>query len=98
VPLLSFATNFQPSWAILGSMGNRPNDVDKKMRALRRRHPLLEAWLDALNRLDGPSCRIARFRNTAQRRPLLMQSVERHRTSHRRPPHLVLVHPAPMQR
>ncbi len=78
-------------------MGIRPDHVEKTMRAFRRRHPLLEAWLDALNRLDGPGGRIARARNTAQRRPLI-QSVERHRTVHRRSPHLVIVQPASMPR
>src|SRR5580692_6370327 len=77
-----------------GFMGIRPHDVEKTMRALRRRHPLLEAWLEALDRLEGPRCRIATVRNTAQRRPL-MQSVERHRIGRRRPSHLVIVQPGP---
>src|SRR6202165_6403571 len=72
-----FATNFQPSRAILGSMGIRPKHVEKAMRALRRRQPLLEAWLDALNRLEGPSCQIVRVPNTAQERRPLMQAGQR---------------------
>jgi hypothetical protein len=91
-----FATNSQPSRVILGSMGIRPKHVEKAMRALRRRQPLLEAWLDALNRLDGPSCQIVRFRNTAQRRPL-MQSAERHRAGRHRS-HLLIVQTGPLLR
>jgi hypothetical protein len=76
-------------------MGNRLGDVDKVMRALRRRHPLLHAWLDALNRLDGPSCRMAAARHaSAERRPL-MQTVERRRTGRRDYLHLVIGQPAP---
>ena len=71
-------------------MGIRPKHDERAMRALRRRQPLLEAWLDALNRLDGPSCQIVRFRNTAQQRRPLMQSAERHRASRHRP-HLLIV-------
>jgi hypothetical protein len=71
-------------------MGIRADDGEKAVRALRRRNPLLDAWLDALNRLDGPYCRIATTRNTgAQRRPLWL-SVERHRIG-RPSPHLVIV-------
>jgi hypothetical protein len=93
-----FATNFQPSRANLGSMGIRPKHVEKAMRALRRRQPLLEAWLDALNRLEGPSCQIVRFRNTAQQRRPLMQSAERHRASRHRSPHLLIVQTGPLPR
>ena len=98
VPLPRFATNSQPSRAILGSMGIRPKHVEKAMRALRRRQPLLEAWLDALNRLDGPSCQIVRFRNTAQQRRPLMRSAERHRASRHRSPHLLIVQTGPLPR
>ena len=93
-----FATNFQPSEAILGSMGIRAKNDERAMRALRRRQPLLEAWLDALNRLDGPSCQIVRFRNTAQQRRPLIQSAERHRASRHRSPHLLIVHASPLPR
>ena len=81
-----FSTIGGYSW----SMGIRPKHDEKAMRALRRRQPLLEAWLDALNRLDGPSCQIVRFRNTAQQRRPLMRSAERHRASRHRP-HLLIV-------
>jgi len=77
-------------------MGNRLGDVDKAMRALRRRHPLLHAWLDALNRLDGPSCRIATARHTSTERRPLMQTVERRRTGRRDHLHLVVVQPGLM--
>ena len=98
VPPPRFATNSQPSRAILGSMGIRPKHVEKAMRALRRRQPLLEAWLDALNRLDGPSCQIVRFRNTAQQRRPLMKSAERHRASRHRSPHPLIVQTGPLPR
>lgn len=87
---LALATTLKPSRTILVFMGIRPDDVEKKMRALRRRNPLLEAWLDALNWLDDPSCRIFTNRNTSSQRRPLLQSVERHRTG-RRSPHLVTV-------
>src|SRR5258705_8100808 len=51
------ATTFQPSWATLGSMGIRPDDSKTSLRALVRRHPLLAAYLDAVNRIDGPNHR-----------------------------------------
>jgi hypothetical protein len=61
------ATTFQRSRAILAFMGTRPDDVEKAKRALRRRQPLLAAWLDALNRIDNPMRRrAAKFRH-AQR-------------------------------
>jgi len=97
-PRPGFATNFQPSRAILGSMGIRAKNDERAMRALRRRQPLLEAWLDALNRLDGPSCQIVRFRNAAQQRRPLMQSAERHRASRHRSPHLLIVQTGPPPR
>jgi hypothetical protein len=97
-PHLRFATNFQPSRAILGSMGIRPKHDERAIRALRRRQPLLEAWLDALNRLDGPSCQIVRFRNTAQQRRPLMRSAERHRASRHRSPHPLIVQTGPLPR
>ena len=87
---LALETTLKPSGAILVFMGIRPDDVEKKMRALRRRTPLLDAWLDALNRLDGPNCRILASRNTSSQRRPLLPSVERHRTG-RRLPHLVIV-------
>ena len=36
------------------SMGTRPDDSKKAVRARRRRQTLLAAWLDVLNQLDGP--------------------------------------------
>src|SRR6266446_3398901 len=51
------ATTFQPSWATLGSMGIRPDDSKTALRALLRRHALLAAYLDAVNRIDGPNHR-----------------------------------------
>jgi len=40
-------------------MGIRPDDSKKTaVRALRGRHALLNAYIDILNRLDGPSCRL----------------------------------------
>jgi hypothetical protein len=89
-----FSTITGYSWV----MGIRPKHVEKAMRALRRRQPLLEAWLDALNRLDGPSCQIVRFRNTAQQRRPLMRSAERHRVSRHRSPHLLIVQTGPLPR
>jgi hypothetical protein len=42
-----------------GSMGIRPDDSKKAaVRALRGRHALLNAYIDILNRLDGPSRRL----------------------------------------
>jgi len=71
-------------------MGILAGDGEKAMRALRRRNPLLDAWLEALNRLDGPHCRIATSRNMIPQRRSLLPSVERHRTG-RPSPHLVIV-------
>jgi hypothetical protein len=51
------ATTFQPSWATLGSMGIRPDDSKTALGALLRRHALLAAYLDAVNRIDGPNHR-----------------------------------------
>ncbi len=40
-------------------MGARPDDSKKTaVRALRGRHALLNAYIDILNRLDGPSRRL----------------------------------------
>jgi len=82
---------------MLSAMGNPPGDVEKAMRALRRRHPLLRAWLDALHRHEGPNCPIVLVRHTGSQRRPLMQSVERHRTARRGPPHLVVVRPGHVQ-
>src|SRR5260370_4458920 len=51
------ATTFQPSWATVGYMGIRANDSKTALRALVRRHALLAAYLDAVNRIDGPNHR-----------------------------------------
>jgi hypothetical protein len=53
----AIASTFQPSWAILASMGIRPDDSKAAMRALLRRHALLAAYLDALNRIHDPNHR-----------------------------------------
>src|SRR5258705_13824908 len=53
----SYRNYFQPSWATLGSMGIRPDDSKTALRALLRRHALLAASLDAVNRIDGPNRR-----------------------------------------
>jgi hypothetical protein len=36
------------------SMGTRPDDSKKAVRARQRRQTLLAAWLDVLDQLDGP--------------------------------------------
>jgi hypothetical protein len=51
------ATTSQPSLGILASMGIRPDHTKQTIQALRRRHPLLAAWLEASNRIDGPNHR-----------------------------------------
>src|SRR6266404_5421246 len=53
----AIATTFQPSLTILASMGIRPDDSKTALRALLRRHGLLAAYLDAVNRIDGPNHR-----------------------------------------
>ena len=63
------ATTFQPSWATLGSMGIRPDDSKTALRALLRRHALLAAYLDALNRIDGPNHRRRAAEFRLQHRP-----------------------------
>lgn len=68
-----------------------PKDGEKAIRALRRRNPLLDAWLDALDRLDGPYCRIVTSRNIIPKRRPLSPSVERHWPG-RPSPHLAFVH------
>ena len=40
-------------------MRTPPGDAEMARRALRRRQPLLAAWLDALNRFDNPMRRRA---------------------------------------
>jgi hypothetical protein len=44
-------------------MGTRPDAYETSLQALRRRQPLLDAWLDAMNRLGGKSSRITTVRN-----------------------------------
>jgi len=79
-------------------MQTRTHDAAKAIRALRRRHFLLDAWLEAMNRLESPHYGIAVSRHpTALRRPLI-QSVERHPLGRRRPPYLAVVAPGPLQR
>jgi len=55
----AFATTCQPYWAILAFMETRPDDSKKTgVRAFRGRHALLNAYIDILNRLDGPILRL----------------------------------------
>jgi hypothetical protein len=44
----------------------RPDDIEKTVRALLRRHALLRAYLDAVSRIDGPNHRrrAAEFRRS----------------------------------
>lgn len=59
------ATILQRSRCILAYMRTRPDSAEKTMRALRRRQPLLAAWLDALDRHNNPARRRAtKFRQT----------------------------------
>jgi hypothetical protein len=63
----------------------------KPIRALRQRYPLLDAWLEAMDRLDGPRCRIATLRHVStQRRPLIQSVEQRHPVGRRRLPYLVV--------
>jgi hypothetical protein len=57
-------------------MGNRPENADK-MRALRQRLSLLDAFLDAVARLDGPGRRPASVRKTGTPRRSLSQPKKR---------------------
>jgi hypothetical protein len=53
-------TCFQPSFAKLVPMGNRPDDPKKHKPRRRRRHDdLLTIWLAYLNQLDNPGRRRA---------------------------------------
>jgi hypothetical protein len=79
------STKFQPSAARILCMGIRPDACETSLEALRRRQPLLDAWLEAMNRLGGPSRRITKVRNIGSEGRPLMQS-----------PGPVLVHPEPM--
>jgi len=79
-------------------METRTHDAAKAIRALRQRHPLLDAWLEALNRLEGPGCRLVVMRHPSVLRRPLIQSVERHPLGRRRPPYLAVITPGPMQR
>jgi hypothetical protein len=78
-------------------MKTQSDDTEAAIRTLRRRHPLLDAWLDAMDRLEAPHWRKVTVRNPRfQRRPLL-PSVERHPVGRRRPPHPVVVQPGPIR-
>jgi hypothetical protein len=68
------STKFQLSAAIMLCMGTRPDAFETSLQALRRRQPLLDAWLEAMNRLGGPSSRIAKVRNIGSEGRPLMQS------------------------
>src|SRR5882672_973305 len=72
-------------------MGIRPDDSKPAAtRALRQRHTLLAAWLDALNQLDGPSHRrVAKLRQEQQ----LRQGSPIRRVPNRGPQLRALVHP-----
>ena len=46
-------------WLVSWTMRTPPSDAEKARAALRRRQPLLAAWLDALNKFDNPMRRRA---------------------------------------
>jgi hypothetical protein len=56
------------------------------LQALRRREPLLDAWLEAMARLGGPSSRITTVRNIGSEGRPPMQSFNP----------VILQHPEPM--
>jgi hypothetical protein len=76
-------------------MSTRSEDVEKAIRALRRRHPLLYAWLKAMDRLDGPRNPNVTAGNASPRRRPLLPSIERHPIGRRRLPYLVAAAPRP---
>ena len=79
------STKFQPSAAIMLCMGTVPDAYETSLQALRRRQPLLDAWLEAMNRLGAKSSRITTVRKIgSEGRPLLQSSDP------------VIVHPEPM--
>jgi hypothetical protein len=79
------STKFQLSEAITLCMGIRPDAYETSLLVLRRRQPLLDAWLEAMNRLGGPSSRVTTVRNIgSEGRPLIQSSDP------------VIVHPEPM--
>jgi len=57
-------------------MGTRPDNADK-MRALRQRQGLLDAFLGAVTRLDGPQPPPAPVRKTGMQRGSLSQPNKR---------------------
>jgi hypothetical protein len=69
----------------MSAMGTHSNE--SAIRSLRRRHFLLDAWLEAMERLEAPRCRITFARNNCGQRRLLIQSTERHPIGRRRPPY-----------
>ena len=80
-------------------METRTHEAAKAIRALRQRHPLLDAWLEALNRLESPHCRMTAIRNpSVLRRPLIQSAFERHPIGRRRPPLPTAVASGPLQR
>jgi hypothetical protein len=66
-------------------MGTPPDTYETSLQALRRREPLLDAWLEAMNRLGGPSGRITTVGDIGSEGRPLAQSSE-----------LVIVQPEPM--
>jgi hypothetical protein len=66
-------------------VGIRPDAYETSLQALRRRQPLLDAWLEAMNRLGGPSGRVTTLRNIGSEGRPLIQSLDP-----------VIVHPEPM--
>ena len=50
------------SWDIFGSMRTRPDDIEKAKQALRRRQPLLDAQLEAMNCSTAPAAAAAAHR------------------------------------
>jgi hypothetical protein len=68
-PRNRIATTFQPSCDILASMGIRPDDSKKAVRALLRRRALLRAYIEALDRIDGPNHRRRAAESRLEHRP-----------------------------
>jgi hypothetical protein len=68
----------------MSAMGTHSDE--SAIRSLRRRHFLLDAWLEAMERLEAPRCRITFARNNCAQRRHLIQSVERHPIGRRRLP------------
>ena len=58
---------------MISRMGTPPDTHETSLQALRRRQPLLDAWLEAMNRLGGPNSRITIVRNIgSEGRPITL--------------------------